>query len=49
MNTKSHDSSRILQIKEKIYDSLESSKQNVGKLLVDFSAKSLLEEDNSEY
>jgi hypothetical protein len=38
-----HDGAKMLQIKEKIYNSLESSGQNIGKLLVDFTGKALLE------
>ncbi len=44
-----HDGSKMLQIKEKMYESLESSKKNVSKLLVDFSAKILQDEKDSEY
>lgn len=32
-----------------MYDSLESSKRNVGKLLVDFSAKILQDDENNDY
>ena len=40
------DCSKALQVKEKVYSQLSSSKKNIGQLLVDFSAK---DEQDDEY
>ena len=49
MGSKVKDSTRNLRAKEKVYNTLETKRHNLGKLLVDFEGKPEVEEEEEGY